>query len=168
MDDFSEVQGEHSWHYGFWDITDDADGVYAPSEFVEGAMFSGLWRPTSWKPDPDPDFTWAYLAPWGGHPGSYPLVRASVRRWVSTVGGDATVRITHAKSDDSGGDGTRAMLVVDGVLVFTRDVAGTDGVGFVEDVPVALEVGSTVDLLLHCIEGDAQDTTTQGMEILSR
>jgi hypothetical protein len=167
MDQFSETQGDHGWYYGFWDITDDTDGVYAPSEFIPGANFSGLWRPTTWQPDPDPDFTWAYLAAWGGHPGSFPLVRASVRRWVSSVEGDAIVRISHAKADTAGGDGTRAMLVVDGVLVLSRDVAFDDGTGFVEDVPVALQVGSTVDLLLHCIGEDSVDTTTQGMDILS-
>jgi len=167
MDQFSQTQGENGWYYGFWDITDDADGVYEPSEFVLGATFEGLWRPTNWKPDPDPDFTWAYLAPWGGHPGSFPLVRASIRRWVSTVEGDAIARVTHAKSDTSGGDGTRAILVVDGVLLLSRDVAGDDGVGFTEDVPITLEVGSTVDLLLHCITDDSIDTTEQSMDILS-
>jgi hypothetical protein len=165
--DFAEIQGENGWWYGAWDISDDADGIYEPSDFQPDAVFSGLWRPPDWAPDPDPHFTWAYLAAWGGHPGSYPIQRADVRRWVSTVAGAAVARVSHRKADTSGGDGTRAMLVVDGALVFTRDVAGDDGVGFVQDVPVSLHVGSTVELLLHCIGDDAIDTTEQSLEIVA-
>ena len=163
--DFSEEQGKAGWWYGCWDITDDADGIYEPGDFQPSAYFTGLWRPPDWQPDPDPHFTWAYLASWGGHPASYPLLRADVRRWVSTVEGAAIAHVAHAKSDASGGDGTRAMLVVDGQLLLTRDVAGTDPVGFVEDVPVVLHVGTTVDLLLHYIGDDGSDTTDQTLTI---
>lgn len=166
-DDFSDVQGEQGWWYGAWDISDDEDGIYEPSDFQMDADFEGLWRPPDWAPDPDPHFTWAYLAAWGGHPGSYPLQRADVRRWVSTVSGAALARVSHRKADTSGGDGTRAMLVVDGELLLTRDVAGDDGVGFIEDVPVTLHVGSTVDLLLHYVGDDAVDTTEQSLVILA-
>jgi hypothetical protein len=165
--DFSEVQGQLGWWYGCWDITDDVDGIYAPSDFQLMKDVSGVWRPADWAPDPDPHFTWAYLASWGGHPGSYPILRADIRRWVSTVSGAAIMRVTHRKSDTSGGDGTRAMLVVDGELRLMRDVAGDDGVGFVEDVPVMLHVGSTVDLLLHYVGDDAVDTTEQYLDIVS-
>jgi len=96
---------------------------------------------------------------------SYSLLRADVRRWVSTVEGAAIAHVAHAKSDASGGDGTRAMLVVDGQLLLTRDVSGTDTVGFVENVPVVLHVGTTVDLLLHYIGDDGSDTTDQTLTI---
>jgi len=164
--DFTLDQGKGGWWYGAWDITDDADGIYEPSDFEMYAAMSGVWRPADWQPDPDPHFTWAYLAAWGGHPGSYPIRRADVRRWVSTGEGAAIVRVAHSKSDTSGGDGTRAMLVVDGQLLLVRDVAGDDGVGFVQDVPVVLHVGSTVDLLLHYISEDGSDTTNQTMTIV--
>lgn len=166
-DDFAEVQGTGGWWYGAWDITDDADGIYEPADFELFAEVSGLWRPPDWQPDPDPHFTWAYLAAWGGHPASYPIRRADVRRWISTLEGAAIARVAHAKSDASGGDGTRAMLVVDGQLLLTRDVAGTDGAGFVEDVPVIVHVGSTVDLLLHSIGDDGSDTTNQSLQIVA-
>ncbi|HEX7703895.1 MAG TPA: hypothetical protein VF403_24305, partial [Kofleriaceae bacterium] len=70
---------------------------------------------------------------------------------MSTVEGDAFARVMHKKADTVGGDGTRAMLFVDGQMMLMRDVAGDDGVGFTEDVPVTLHVGTTVDLLLHFI-----------------
>ena len=168
MHDFSEQQGGGGWYYGCWDISDDVDGVYDASDFQAMMDVSGIWRPIGWVDMPDPNFTWAYLAAWGGHPGSFPIQRADVRRWVSTVEGDAFARVTHKKADTGGGDGTRAMLFVDGQMMLTRDVAGDDGVGFSEDVPVTLHVGTTVDLLLHFIGDDAVDTTTQELDIVSR
>ena len=165
--DFAIVQGANHWFYGFWDITNDGDGTYQQADFQELALINGLWRPPDWIDMPDPHFTWAYLAAWGGHPGSFPIMRAPVRRWVSPVGGPAIVRVAHAKSDPTGGDGTRAVLIVDGAVLLTRDVAGTDGVGFVQDVPVVLAIGSRVDLMLHFIGDDGVDTTTQTMEIRS-
>jgi hypothetical protein len=165
--EFSNVQGQAGWWYGCWDITDGADGIYSPSEFQPMVSISGLWRPVGWVDQPDPNFTWAYLAAWGGHPGSFPILRADIRRWVSTVSGAAIARVMHHKSDTSGGDGTRAILFVDGVLLLQRDVAGDDGIGFVEDVPVTLHVGSTVDLLLHYVGDDAVDTTDQTLDIVS-
>ena len=168
MADFTMVQGANGWRYGFWDISADADGVYAQSELQELVELGNAWRPPDWAAMPDPHFTWAYLLSWGGHPGSYPIRRAPIRRWTSTVAGDAIVRVSHAKADTSGGDGTRAVLVVDGVTLLARDVAGDDGVGFVEDVPVTLAIGSQVDLMLHYIGDDAIDTTNQRMVILSR
>jgi hypothetical protein len=168
VDDFSEEQGARGWYYGCWDISDDADGVYEASDFQLMTNLEGLWRPTSYRDAPDPDFTWAYLAMWGGHPGSYPIERAVVRRWVSSVDGNAFARVTHRKADTDGGDGTRAMLVVGGQMMMSRDIAGDDGVGFTEDVPITLHVGTTVDLLLHFIGDDMIDTTTQELDIVSR
>ncbi|HEY0254145.1 MAG TPA: hypothetical protein VGC41_21600 [Kofleriaceae bacterium] len=168
MAEFGTTQGDNHWFYGFWDITDDRDGGYGADDFQELVFDGSLWRPPGWAPDPDPSFTWAYLAAWGGHPGSYPIQRAVVRRWVSPVAGDAIARVTQNKSDASGGDGTRAMLFVDGVQLLARDVAGTDSTGFVEDVPVTLAVGSRVDLLLHFIGDDERDTTNQALDVISR
>lgn len=62
----------------------------------------------------------------------------------------------------------RAILVVDGVTVFSRDLGGTDTVGFTETVPIDVVVSSTVDLLLHPIGFDSTDTTTMWMTVESR
>lgn len=116
---------------------------------------------------PSPHFTWAYLQGWGGHPGSYPVVRVPVRRWVSNVAGHANAIVEHRKAD-SGGDGTRAILVVDGVQLLSRDVASDDFDGFIAVVPIELAVGTTVDLLLHPIGDDGGDTSTMSLNIVSR
>ncbi|MBA3501560.1 MAG: hypothetical protein M4D80_09415 [Myxococcota bacterium] len=156
------------WFYGFYNMSTDADGNYqAATDFELAKIFDGgLWRPTTW--DNGANFTWAYLAPWGGHPGSFPERRATIRRWVSDVSGAATVSISMNKADAGGGDGVRALLYVDGTLVFDRSIEGTDSTGFVQPVAVDLANGSTVDLFLDPIGQDEVDTTTQSMTIQSR
>ena len=166
--DFDLVQGANGWFYGFYNESIDSDGIYNPdTDFEQAALFESLWRPASWEAS-GPNFTWAYLAAWGGHPGSFPQTRATVRRWVSNVSGRATAVITMAKADSGGGDGVRAILVVDGIARFTRDIEGTDADGFVESVALDLVMGSRVDLLLHPVDSDSVDTTTQQITIHSR
>jgi hypothetical protein len=165
--EYSSTQGQSGWYYGYWEAGTDNDGLYnAKTEFLELADFGGIWRPPSWQDQPSPNFTWAYLHWWGGHPGSSPVLRVPVRRWISDVVGHATA-VVFMDSSDTGGDGTRAILVVDGATVFTRDVP--DGApGFEESLPIELAVGTTVDLLLHPIGDDGADTSTMWMNIKSR
>lgn len=166
-EEFSLVQGNRGWFYGFYNLSADPDATYhAATDFELAQPLDALWRPPSWEASGD-NFTWAYLARWGGHPGSYPDFRASVRRWVSDVSGAATATIYMSKAD-LGGDGTRAVLFVDGVKMFERSIAGDDGTGFVEPVAIDLVLGSTVDLHLDPIGTDSIDTTTQSLTIQSR
>lgn len=166
-DEFSTTQGARGWSYGYWEISTDANASYqAATDFRELAQLSGAWRPPSYADQPDPNFTWAYLLHWGGHPGSYPEVRAPIRRWISDVNGRANA-IVHMARADSGGDGTRMILVVDGVTLLSRDVAGAGG-EVTETVPIDVTIGSTVDLLLHPIAEDGADSTTMWMNIDSR
>ena len=97
-----------------------------------------------------------------------PTAKLPVRRWVSDVSGHAEAVIHHAKADTTSGDCTRAMLFVDGVELFTRDIAFDDGAGFTEVVPIELNVGSTVDLMLHYIASEGSDSTNSSLIIRSR
>lgn len=167
IDDFSMVQGDRGWYYGYWIESSDANGVYEPAtDFSSFVWMDAVWEPPDWQAT-GPDFTWAYLHWWGGHPGSYPTHKLPVRRWVSSVSGHAEVEVHHAKAD-LGGDGTRAILIVDGVTLLSRDIAGDDATGFVEVVPIELAIGSTVDLMIHYIGDDGVDTTNSSMIIRSR
>lgn len=168
--EFSTVQGDNGWFYGFWESTTDADATYAAStEFRQLVLFPGeLWRPPTWQDMPSPEFTWTYLAWWGGHPGTFPEWRIPIRRWVSDVAGRASAVVHLEKADATNGDGTQAILVVDGVTVFIRGVTFDDGTGFTETVPIDVVVGSTVDLLLHPNGDDGGDTSTISMDIESR
>jgi hypothetical protein len=167
--DFATVQAQNGWYYGYWIQETDADGMYQPTDdFAQFVWIPGnSWRPPDWQAS-GPTFTWAYLQWWGGHPGSMPMKKLPVRRWVSNVSGHAEAVVHHAKADTGGGDGTRAILIVDGVTMLVRDVDASDGVGFTDIVPIELVVGSTVDLMLHYIGGESVDTTDSWMAIRSR
>src|SRR5262245_11978341 len=166
--DFSStMQGHRGWFYGYWFAGNDADRTYqAQSDFIPFVFMSGSWRPPDYQSS-GPTFTWAYLHWWGGHPGANPVAKLPVRRWISGVSGSAEAVVHHAKVD-FGGDGTRAILVVDGVTVLSRDVAGNDGAGFTEVVPIELRQGTTVDLMLHFIGSEGVDTTESSLVIRSR
>jgi hypothetical protein len=167
--EFEATQGASGWFYGFWNVTDDLNGTYeAATELEELAFLGGAWRPPTWQPDPDPEFTWTYLAPWGGHPGTFPKIRFPIRRWVADVSGHASAVIDMRKADAGGGDGTRAILVVDGIEQFRREIEGGDDVGFTQAIAIEVAIGSTVDLLLDARADDGVDTTTMSMTIQSR
>lgn len=166
-DDFALVQGSRGWYYGFWYESADPDDTYSTSDFTPFTIHPGeIWRPADFQ-DSGPQFTWAYLAWWGGHPGQRPEKKLPIRRWVSDVTGTANVAVHLNKADTGGGDGTRAILFVDGVEVFRRDVDGRDGQGFTELVPVTLALGTTLDLMLHYINDEGIDTSETWMRVES-
>ncbi len=169
MADFAAVQNQNGWFYGSWDASTDGDGVYEyATDFHDLSNIDGLWRVPDWVPDEmDPRFSWCYIAPWGGHPDASPR-QLPIRRWVSPVAGPARVTASHAKSDTSGGDGTRALVMLDGAVLWDHTVAGDDGVGATVTVDIALGVGSTLDYMLDPLGDDGRDTSNHGMTIQRR
>jgi hypothetical protein len=166
--EFDTVQGTNSWFYGFWDVSNDVDATYQGADYQQLALFDGAWRHPSWQPVPSPDFSWMYVVWWGAHPSTLPITAMPVRRWVSDVSGRANVVISFSKSDASGGDGTRAILAIDGQVVWMRAVEGTDGDGFTEALPIDLAIGTTVDLLLDPIADEGSDSSDQKVLIEAR
>ena len=57
------------------------------------------------------------------------------------------------------GDGTRAILLVDGIEVWRNDAVAGDAVGVEKTLDVELEQGTMIEQLLHPI-GDSGDDTT--------
>lgn len=153
MTDFAQVQGERGWTYGYYRPAEDADGVYAVTDFRAAAWLDEAWRP----PDYTSVFTWTYLMPWGGHPAvinpTWPI-----RRWVSATAGPAMIQLHASKSDSSCGDGIRTFLLVDGVEVWSVTLAFDDGEGVTQEVPLELEVGMTLDIAVEALETEACDT----------
>ena len=67
-----------------------------------------------------------------------------VRRWISNIGGK--VRITGRIGRGERGDGTRALILVDGTEIFAARIGGADGRTALEyEVFATLERGSAVD-----------------------
>lgn len=167
--DFSTLQNQNGWFYGSWDAYADADGTYEyATDFRDLSNIDGYWHVPGWVADEtDPHFSWCYIAPWGGHPDDAPR-QLPIRRWVSPTAGPARVNASHSKSDTSGGDGTRALVMLDGAVLWDHTMAGDDGVGATVTLDVELAVGSTLDYMLDPLAGDARDTTNHDMTIQRR
>lgn len=97
--EFSNVQGQNGWQYGYWNKGADVNGVYATNEFI--AFPGGHWNGTAWDwPAGDPPYT--ELSATGGRPSATngaPGIPAhwTIRRYVSEVNGPLALRgnITH-------------------------------------------------------------------------
>ncbi|MBV8758305.1 MAG: hypothetical protein JO257_13550 [Deltaproteobacteria bacterium] len=160
-------QDTKGWSYGYWWAETDPDGVYsAATDFTPMVSVSGLWRPPDFDPNTtSANYTWCYLAQWGGHPGFNPQRKYPVRRWTSTVAGLAAIAIHVDKSDPNGGDGVQATLIVDGATVWQQAIDGTDATGVTHTATVVLHAGSTVDYMLDPRADDAVDTTDEQLTI---
>jgi hypothetical protein len=78
-----------------------------------------------------------------------PVEQWAIRRWVSPVGGSITVTGRLAKfNTSSNGDGIVGAIMVDGVTVFSRQIAATDGVGVNYSVVVTVVPGSVIDFMI--------------------
>lgn len=93
----------------------------------------------------------------------------TVARWTAGPqdAGEITIDGRVRKADISGGDGIRFLIYVDGVLEFTKTIAGTDGLGVdftLEDHVV--NIGSTVDFVIDAnINDNFHDSTRLGATI---
>ena len=170
MRDYSGVQGQAGqagWRYGYYDKTNDPNGVYdAAADFRAFPAAGGGWSPanfwsgTAWDWTPG-DPPWTQVSQEGGHPSgrNNGAWHWSVRRFTSPVAGPVHISGMTGK-DSSAGDGTACHIFVDGVEVFVRrfDVTRLRRYG----VDVTLGVGSTVDFAIDPgFDGnDSSDTTT--------
>jgi len=107
VSEFSGVQGQNNWSYGYWNRKTDADGQYAPTEFVSfpnaggGWSANNFWSGTAWDWfNGDPPFT--QLTAQGGWPtasGGSPALADhwAVRRYLCESKGPVKItgRIAH-------------------------------------------------------------------------
>lgn len=163
--EFSAIQGQNGWWYGYWNATEDDDGRYDPAkDFIEFESFGG---DSINRFDEHAEFSlgslWYledgrfYTALWadGGHPhaemelGSFAKAdHWVVRRWVSSSEDSLIILGRLGKSMPWGANWSGAVvgkIVVDGRVVYSTDV--DDGGGNYA-VDVQVDVGTTVDFLI--------------------
>ncbi|GIV05842.1 MAG: hypothetical protein KatS3mg016_1417 [Fimbriimonadales bacterium] len=152
--DFSGVQGQNGWYYGYYDRDGDSDRTYnAATDFQLLPEYSASWE--SWYIQ-DGVF-WTGIWNDGMHPngrttsgGRQSREHWAVRRWVSSVAGNFVIRGHVAKHPHSTccGDGTVVHIYLDGVEVWsgTRDYC--DYTGYDYALSVTLQMGSIVDFVL--------------------
>lgn len=153
--EYAGVQGSNNWHYGYWQKTGDADGVYdAQREFVRMPRYGAIQFQGSLAWDISANY-WTGLTANGGHPngvvtsgGRLQVEHWAIRRWVSPIAGGIIVTGLLAKFNTAGGDGIVGSIQVDGTPIFTRQIAGTDGVGVKYSVQTVVDIGSVVDFII--------------------
>jgi hypothetical protein len=171
--DFSETQGNNGWHYGYWNASEDPDGHFDAQDFRPMDFCgSGTWRPPGRCADQreQPGYQWTSILCCGlQHPESDPILELPARRWVSDVSGPARIHATHGMTVGTG-DGTRAILMVDGVTIWTNDLstASQEGASVEADIDVTLRVGMRVEQLVHPHADSAEDTTFFVIQIEGR
>ncbi len=150
--EFSGVQGQDGWEYGYYTTPGDH------TTFTRMPVFNsvtGLWQKAPSRPP------WDALWADGGHPGSS---RWAVRRWVSEVSG--AIEITGLLEDIDSGNvgGVFGRILVDGTEVWSDLVdsysgsAAPDSVSFTVSVP-SVSVGSLIDFAIDPNGADSNDAT---------
>src|SRR3989304_4654243 len=135
QNDCSGVQGQDSWFYGYYTNCGNS------SSFTQMTYdTNGWWEETETQPP------WTLLRYNGGNPSSN---HCAVRRWVSEVSGDIVITGRVNKNDTSvGGDGITASILVDGVIVWSQDIAYNDSTGVSYEVNATVNVDSIVDFVI--------------------
>ncbi|HXJ55586.1 MAG TPA: lamin tail domain-containing protein [Verrucomicrobiae bacterium] len=99
--EFSGVQGQANWYYGYWNQTADDDGIYAATEFTPFPNAAGppgpnnFWNGTSWDwYNGDPPYT--QVTSTGGRPsgdedGPAQPVHWAIRRYISEFDGSVNI-----------------------------------------------------------------------------
>ena len=167
-----DEQGKSGWYYGYWNADQDEDGYYDSAGDFEPMEHcdDGNWRPPGVCAFTRDDEGWRWTSNLGfslQHPETMPDLELPVRRWVSTVSGPARLVVSHHVPGDYG-DGTRAILLVDGDELWRNDAIAGDTTGTTETFDVQLRIGTVIDQLVHPIVSSADDTTYFDLQIEGR
>lgn len=171
--DFGDPTALEGWTYGYWVAGDDPDGHFDAADFRPMEFCgSGTWRPPGRCADDrdQPGYRWTSILCCGlQHPEAAPALELPVRRWTSDVSGPARIHLTHGMTVGTG-DGTRAILMIDGETAWTHDISapGEDDSRAEADLEVTLRVGTRIEQLVHPHAGDAEDTTYFVIQIEGR
>jgi hypothetical protein len=158
--DFSSVQGQDDWHYGYY------DGTAAWAPMTEFGVVANTWTVDFNAPAP---LYWTLISANSMHPngalsnpGKTPAPHQAALRWVSPISGTVHVVTTAKKGDTSGGDGVTYILYFNGGIEQTANIAFNDttGVTFTQNFTVV--PGDTIDFAVSAgpARASAFDSTT--------
>lgn len=171
--EYSNVQGQNNWFYGYYDKTGDtASPGYALSDFVQMSQHqSGTWWVNNVDNLSSGFFT--RLDALGGHsngldnyPGRLRSLREhfAVRRWISTYTGEAVIKITIAKRD-IGGAGQGFILYKNALATYNPNQAFTSTTPQTFTFTRQLQTGDVLDLFLGWQAQDANGLTSLSMQV---
>jgi hypothetical protein len=163
FDDFSGVQGQSHWYYGFFKKRAPNGPAYSVRGFREYDSFGPYANTLAWWASPPSLGVTAANYPrypnWraiGGHPnGIGPAPQTgifwTVLRYESPVDGIADISYELAKSNvgEPKGGGITGRIFIDGVQVFARTIGNTDDVGVKGTIrAVNVHVDSDIDFVI--------------------
>lgn len=185
MAQFSGVQGQDGWHWGYRNATADGKGTNydAVTDFIpflnDGSEVPETnpvevnhWNGTAWDFEGNPP--WTFLAQEGTHPNGTNNGEEhwTIRRWVvSGVGARETPArvIWHTRKTNLNNDGVTGSIHFNGAQVDTVTIAGNDGTGFVRNYYLHLKDGDFVDQILTPVgltnPTDGHDGSANWMQI---
>lgn len=153
-EDFSDVQGQKSWEYGF-------------RKTISGEFQRMVWKKTEW------DYRWVaegysflHQSREGGEPeGTAKEPYYMDRRWTSTVGGELTLTGELGSWDDKS-DGLDFHVLVDGKEVFAKTVAGGEILPC--SVTLNVKIGSKVDILVGPNKETCYDSAMCNLRLIKK
>jgi hypothetical protein len=163
--DFSGTQGKSGWSYGYRNYTLDGGGIpYDPDGgFVlfpggegQGAWDGAgqFWTGTAWDANTASAAPWTFVGPEAIHPNgvtSQPLEEYwPIRRWVAdALTGPTQLSIAwNTRKQNAAGNGVTGSLYVNGNLIDTGIIFGTNTVGFTRTNFLTIQKGDKIDLVL--------------------
>jgi len=149
--EFSGVQGQNNWYYGYY------DGPFTSSDFQQMTQFVGSNLLNN-QGEYDWSVTGNYftsLGPNGGHGngvitsgGRIPVEQWAVRRYVSEINGEIEISGILAKEYTNGGNGIVGHILVDGVEVWSQSIAANDVIGTNYRIRTQVKLNSIVDFAI--------------------
>lgn len=158
--EFSGVQGQDNWYYGYWDRSHDGDGIYQPGEILlmpqfltnSSINYGNTYVPAWYAQD---GIYWTALHREGGHPngldGNSGRLREehwTIRRWESETSGLIDLTGTLSKQTTLAGNGIIGRIFVDGVELISQYIDAADFTGVNYNIQALVSVGSIVDFVI--------------------
>ncbi len=154
--DFSLTQGQNNWEYGY--IAPETSMAFLPMPCSGDFWFGSGYAV-------HPDLYWTIVTKNWAHPhgpqasrGSEAVEHWAVRRWLSEI--DGSVQLTgDFHPGDIRGDNVTASIWVDGLQVWSEDLAGVQPDVGVFDLVVPVSLGAPIDFAIAPNDTSNYDTT---------
>lgn len=171
------TQGEENWFNGYYNKTQDADGMYQASDFTP-FDFGSHWATDQWRLTTDPGSTggpWTQLGQTATHPNGTNSTpndeHWTIRRYVAsglTQNTPVALNWTTAKTN-ANADGVTGILFVNGQQVDSATIAGGDTAGVDRTFYVHAAPDDVIDLALTpqglTNDSDGADGSVNGLTI---
>ena len=152
--EFSGVQGQGQWFYGFFDKGTPTGPSFSVGAFQEFDVFNDRWESSEDQVGAN-NTSFLSINALGGHPtGIGPSTQDriiwAVRRYVSPVDGliDIAFDLRKVNVVEPRGGGITGRIFVNGIEVFSQFIGNADDIGVQAVLSQNVSVGSTIDFAI--------------------